>query len=238
MIIDVKSTGKKIAEGREARGISRYQLAHKANVDLGRLGKLETGAANNVTIEFINKLAVALNIPAIDLISEKPLEGLDKPETKALYDLYNIKDTIAGIEDRLRHPQPKVIRLPDYGYIPCSTSFKSTQAPVEYIDGPIRFTNGINPKRLFVLHATGDSLIEEEIYNGDIVLAEKGAAFVDGKKYVVNIPGDGCTIKKAYRAPDDSIRLVSSNYNYTEMAVDDTDIIGRVVVSFRLPQKH
>ena len=103
---------------------------------------------------------------------------------------------------------------------------------------PLEFTNGINPESLLVLHATGDSMIEEEIYDGDIVLVDRQAEFIDGKTYAVNIPGDGCTVKKAYRTEDGKVRLVPANHNYHEMIVDDSFIIGRVLISFRPPKRH
>lgn len=216
---------------------SQRQLAKNSGVDLSYINRLANDKAGGIGRDIANSLAPHLRVKPSELIAASAGEDVKIEadiKQKTLEDLSNIKESIAEIEERLRSPHPQTVRLPDYGAIPCGTPWDASQAPVEYMDIPLEFTNGINPKRLLILHASGDSMIEEDIYDRDVVLVDKEAEFIDGKTYAVRIPGDGYTIKKAYRTPDNRIRLVPANRNYSEKVVSDSDIIGRVIISFKL----
>jgi XRE family transcriptional regulator, regulator of sulfur utilization len=77
-VIDIRSLGKHIKDLRRAKGWTIYRLGKESGVDKGQLAKLEQGAKGNVTIETINRIAIALDVRTGKLLSECELkEKLD-----------------------------------------------------------------------------------------------------------------------------------------------------------------
>lgn len=58
--------GKHIRELRKSQGLSQEELAFKANINAAHLGQLERGL-KSPTIDTIDKIAIALGIPLINL---------------------------------------------------------------------------------------------------------------------------------------------------------------------------
>jgi repressor LexA len=80
----------------------------------------------------------------------------------------------------------------------------------------------------FALRVTGDSMIDEHIAEGDIVICDRRAAVRNGQT-VVALVGDGeATLKKFYREKG-HVRLQPANPNYEPIIVDDVKIQGVVV---------
>ena len=60
----------KLREIRERRGLSQAQLAAAAGVRQATISDLETGKAKTLRLTLLEALAVALDVPARDLIGE------------------------------------------------------------------------------------------------------------------------------------------------------------------------
>ncbi len=80
---------------------------------------------------------------------------------------------------------------------------------------PAEITAGLDKKKLIVLHVSGESLIQDDIHDGDMVLVERHAPFIEGKIYAINAHGQ-CTIKHLHRTQDDKARLVPANHDFPE----------------------
>ncbi len=63
----------------------------------------------------------------------------------------------------------------------------------------------------YVLRVTGDSMIEEQIRDGDFIIVNSRTTAEDGEMVVALIEGESATVKKLYREPGGRIRLQPAN---------------------------
>ena len=89
---------------------------------------------------------------------------------------------------------------------------------------------------VFILKVHGESMIDDGIFDGDLIFVEKGTEARRGE--IVAVMADGeATVKRFFRE-DDRIRLEPSNPNmepiyYSEADGRDISIVGRVIGVFR-----
>ena len=84
--------------------------------------------------------------------------------------------------------------------------------------------------RTYVLQVKGDSMIEEQIRDGDYVIVEDRQAARDGEMVIALLGGDSATLKKFYRESGGVIRLQPANSAMKPIFVDEEDIRVRGVV--------
>ncbi len=73
---------------------------------------------------------------------------------------------------------------------------------------------------LFVLRVRGDSMIEEQIREGDYVICRKTESSRNGQTVVALVDGEEATLKKFYREKNGSIRLQPANPAYEPIWVE------------------
>ncbi len=83
------------------------------------------------------------------------------------------------------------------------------------------------PDDTFLLRVFGDSMIDEGIFQGDLVIVEKGAPPKNGDIVVAEIDGEWTL--KTYEKFGRQIRLVPGNKNYPPMYPQHSLTIGGVV---------
>jgi len=81
----------------------------------------------------------------------------------------------------------------------------------------------------FVLRVRGDSMIEEQIRDGDYVVVESRPEARDGETVVALLRGEEATLKKLYRKGS-RVRLVPANASLTPIEVPARDVQIRGVV--------
>ena len=86
-------------------------------------------------------------------------------------------------------------------------------------------------KNTFVLRVRGNSMIDEQIRDGDYVIVEAKETAENGEMVVALINGADATLKKYYRQKDGSIRLEPANSELEPIIVreEDLKIQGRIV---------
>ncbi len=84
--------------------------------------------------------------------------------------------------------------------------------------------------RTYVLQVKGDSMIEEQIRDGDYVIVEDRQAARDGEMVIALLGGDSATLKKFYRESGGVIRLQPANSAMKPIFVDEEDMRVRGVV--------
>ena len=91
-------------------------------------------------------------------------------------------------------------------------------APIETIEHPDPLDLGSwlpDDRDVYALHVRGDSMIEDAIQDGDVVLVERRAEVKDGEIVVAVLPDETATLKRLYREPSDAgaarIRLQPAN---------------------------
>jgi len=122
-------------------------------------------------------------------------------------------------------------RLPLVGTIAAGKPIDAVETR-EFLDLEELFT--ISSRRsksagdIFVLKVKGDSMIDEQIREGDYVICEKRNTARNGETVVALLKDDEATLKKFYKERD-GIRLQPANAKYEPIYVDHCTIQGVVV---------
>jgi repressor LexA len=83
-------------------------------------------------------------------------------------------------------------------------------------------------KECFVLRVKGDSMIDEQIRDGDYVIVERRETAQNGETVVALVNGSEATLKKFYREKE-RIRLQPANASMKPIYVSDVKVQGVVV---------
>ncbi|MDZ7780137.1 MAG: transcriptional repressor LexA [Gemmatimonadota bacterium] len=83
----------------------------------------------------------------------------------------------------------------------------------------------------YVLRVEGNSMIEEQIRDGDYIVVQSQETAEDGQMVVALLDGEAATVKKLYREGDSRIRLQPANPTMAPIIADARDVrIQGVVV--------
>ena len=83
----------------------------------------------------------------------------------------------------------------------------------------------------FMLHVKGDSMVEEGIFDGDLVLVRQQQTASNGD-IVIALIDDSATVKTFYREAS-KIRLQPANNAFSPMVMKDCEILGKVIGLYR-----
>ncbi|MCH2170661.1 transcriptional repressor LexA [Myxococcota bacterium] len=118
------------------------------------------------------------------------------------------------------------LRLPLLGEVAAGVPIEAIEAP-ETIDVPVDLAS---PGRdSFVLRVRGDSMIEEQIRDGDFVVVESRDHADDGETVVALLYGQDTTLKKLYRSGE-TVRLEPANPSMAPIEVPAHEVQIRGVV--------
>ena len=123
-------------------------------------------------------------------------------------------------------PSGGTVPLPLLGVVAAGEPIEAIEQ-AESIDVP----RDLVPSRgeSFVLRVQGESMIEEQIRDGDYVVVESRAEVRDGETVVALIRGEDVTLKKLYRSGH-NVRLVPANAALQPIEVPARDVQVRGVV--------
>ncbi len=82
----------------------------------------------------------------------------------------------------------------------------------------------------YVLRVQGNSMIDEQIRDGDYIVVASQDTAVDGQTVVALVRGDSATVKKLYREPGNRIRLQPANATMHPIIEDADDVQVQGVV--------
>ncbi len=82
----------------------------------------------------------------------------------------------------------------------------------------------------FVLRVEGDSMIEEQIRDGDYIVVSSQPTASDGEVVVALVGGDSVTVKRLYRESKNRIRLQPANAAMDPIFVDASEVAVQGVV--------
>jgi repressor LexA len=82
----------------------------------------------------------------------------------------------------------------------------------------------------YVLRVRGDSMIDEQIRDGDYVIVNSRNTATNGEMVVALVHGDSATVKKFYREGDGRIRLQPANPSMSAMYFPSHDVMVQGVV--------
>jgi repressor LexA len=123
-------------------------------------------------------------------------------------------------EDRARPSE-----LPILGTIAAGTPIDALEAPEV-----LAFEELVPPgSDVYVLRVRGNSMIEDSIRDGDLVLVERRSDPAQGETVVAVLPGEAATLKRFYREPDGRVRLQPANASLEPLLVDQVEVRGVVI---------
>lgn len=204
--------GNRIRERRRDLGMTQTELAKKVGLKTkGAISRIENDTRDLTQTQIVD-FAKALNSTPSYLI------GWDKTDL----------DTIINRHPDL-HPIRKIRSVPILGTIACGTPIWAEENFEGYV--------GIDPAHMdgeFALICKGDSMVDAEIHDGDIVLMKKVSDVEDGQIAAVLIE-DETTLKRVYRK-ENLLVLQPCNrnyspiiYSYEEVEDNGIQIIGECV---------
>lgn len=106
-------------------------------------------------------------------------------------------------------------------------------APIEAVATPDTISvpaDLIGRKECYALRVSGDSMVDDHIVDGDVVLLESRSIPHEGETVVALIRREEATLKRFYRSGS-KVRLVPSNSNLQpmEFAAEDVEVQGVVI---------
>lgn len=187
----------------KASGLSQSELCDKADINKGALSSYLSGRYFPKQIA-LEKLSSALNV------SISYLMGFDTDDTT---------------DKRDSRPLPSNIMVPAGRQIPILGTICAGNGIhcEENFEGYFLVDRSI--KADYCLRVKGDSMIDANIYDGDIAFLSKDFDFIDGEIYAVCYGAEeSASLKKLYRV-DNKMMLQPCNTDYTAAFVDADDVV-------------
>ena len=88
----------------------------------------------------------------------------------------------------------------------------------------------VGRRETYVLQVKGDSMIDEQIRDGDYVIVEDRKSARDGEMVIALLEGENVTLKKLYREGGGKVRLQPANARMKPIFVDQDDLRVQGVV--------
>ena len=228
--------GEKIKSIRKERDMSQESLARLLHTSKQVVSHYELGH-RTPKIDMAARYAAALNVPveylvnnSLPVFSSKDIEGLIASNTDFTRQLHTPLKSASDIPHNAipytpsQHTAPILGRIPA-GYPVFAASEIEGYAPVDYSDA----------ENYFWLRVSGDSMINADIHNGDLVLIRRQGFADDGQIVAARVNGDEATLKR-FRRAGDTVMLVPENPKYSPIPVPasafttgDASIIGIAV---------
>jgi repressor LexA len=114
--------------------------------------------------------------------------------------------------------------VPLLGTIAAGKPLEAVERSDEYVPIPASLARG----SAFVLRVAGESMVEDAILDGDLVVVQACDRVEDGAVAVVLL-GDGCATLKRVYAEKDGLRLQPANRSMKPILAREARIRGRVV---------
>jgi repressor LexA len=129
-----------------------------------------------------------------------------------------------------RRPRPVTMEIPLLGRI-------AAGAPIEAVEQreALNFADFAGDGNTYALEVRGDSMIDDHICDGDMILLERVSQARDGEIVVALVKGTETTLKRFYREPGDMVRLQPANSLLKPIFVPtrDLQIQGRLLAVLR-----
>jgi repressor LexA len=114
----------------------------------------------------------------------------------------------------------RAVELPLLGRVAAGTPIEAINA-TETIFVP---EDMVGRKETYVLQVKGDSMIDEQIRDGDYVIVESRKTARDGEMVIALLEGERVTLKKMYREGGGRVRLQPANAKLKPILVDQDDL--------------
>lgn len=196
----------------KASGLSQSELCDKADINKGALSSYLSGRYFPKQIA-LEKLSSALNVSISYLMGFDTDDTTDKGDSR---------------------PLPSNIMVPAGRQIPILGTICAGNGIhcEENFEGYFLVDRSI--KADYCLRVKGDSMIDANIYDGDVAFLRKDFDFIDGEIYAVCYGAEeSASLKKLYKV-DNKMMLQPCNTDYTAafVDVDDVLIVGECIGTY------
>lgn len=201
----------RLSKALKLRGVTQSELAEKTGINFSSISSYVSGRFEPKRTPLM-KMAEALHV------SPTWLAGFDVPmDENAISRADDISITIPFINQKLSAGTGE-------NYLSDDDIETKTINISEYL------ARGIDRNTLLAAEVRGDSMIDEMIYPGDIVIFSRGLIRQEGI-YVINYASDVLVKKLAFDALKNTVDIISGNRNYPTRTVDadSVAILGKVV---------
>src|SRR5215510_603744 len=114
----------------------------------------------------------------------------------------------------------QAVELPLLGRVAAGTPIEAV-AQTETIFVP---EDMVGRKETYVLQVKGDSMIEEQIREGDYVIVENRRTARDGEMVIAHLENENVTLKKLFREAGGRVRLQPANARMDPLYVNEDDL--------------
>lgn len=123
----------------------------------------------------------------------------------------------------------KQVLVPFYSQgISATFSGLFSDVAIEWIDLSVELIK--RPSSTFFCRVDGDSMKDERLQHGDIVVVDKSLPYIDGKKVVIWLHAEQCfTVKRLSVKSDGLMYLIPANENLKPYLLTEHDIFFGVV---------
>lgn len=181
--------GEYIRQKRKEAGLSAEELGKKIGKNRATIYRYENNSIEKLPANVLVPLANALSITPGELIKRN---GDDSPSLPA--------GTF----------KPVFKKVPLLGYVAAGKPLEDLNQDVSYVNVDGKYNVD------FAVKVVGDSMIDIDINDGDIVFAKSMSEVENGQIAVVEIDHEKACLKRFYRS-NDTITLISANPKYPPM---------------------
>ena len=213
MTTELQEIIKRLKESIEKSGLSYVELEKRTGIAKSSIQRYASGTTKKVPIDAIQAIARAVGV------SDKYIMGWSD----------NITEEKKPLPKNLI-PLKKIRFVPILGQIACGEPILAEQN----YEGSVMVPENVNAT--FALRCKGDSMIDVNIQDGDIVFVQATPEVENGEIAAVVI-GDEATLKKVYYQ-DDTVTLLPANSAYEPLVykkeeINDIRICGKAVAVLR-----
>lgn len=168
--------------------------------------------------------------------------GLSSPATvhthlKRLEDAGYIKKTNSKfrtieilVDNEYEQKNDDLVKVPLLGKITCGSPIEAIETPDEWFTLPASLIPA--KETVFTLRASGESMINKGIYDGDVVIVQKQKVARNGDIVVAMTMDNEVTLKTFYKE-NDHIRLQPENDTMEPIYLDNCYILGKAIGLYR-----
>ena len=185
-----------------------------------------------------------------DWLSDYIRQHQHAPSIRQMMHAMNLKSP-APVQSRLDHlrtkkyidwedGQARTIRIlkPSVGGIPVLGAIAAGGTVEPYTEAPDRLDSSLLfPPNSFALRVVGDSMIEDHIANGDMVIMQpvsEPKQLKNGAIVAAMLEGGGTTLKRFYRRGDRvTLKPANPNYDPIEASADRVQVQGVLIAIWR-----
>lgn len=124
----------------------------------------------------------------------------------------------------------EIVKVPLLGKITCGSPIEAIETPDEWFTIPASLIPA--KETVFTLKASGESMINVGIYDGDIVIVQKQKVARNGDIVVAMTEENEVTLKTFYKEKD-HIRLQPENDTMSPIILDNCTILGKAIGLYR-----